>query len=112
MTLFFATPAILLGLSLGYTLGGTGAIVGTSIALVIILAALGYFAFWYRKRDGKLKIAQWMERRYGAIHGTAAAETSGDKIEDVEQMPGSSASDSSDDTTPDAQASPSTLAQA
>ena len=63
LVMFFALPLILLGLSACFEQDSKGFTVLGSFLVIGIAFALGYFLFWWLKRDGKSKCVACMSER-------------------------------------------------
>lgn len=63
LVMFFALPLILLGLSACFEQDSKGFTVLGSFLVIGIAAAIGYFLFWWFKRDGKAKCVICMADR-------------------------------------------------
>jgi len=63
LVMFFALPLILLGLSACFEQDSKGFTVLGSFLVIGVAAALGYFLFWWFKRDGKAKCVTCMAER-------------------------------------------------
>mmetsp|Transcript_13120 Transcript_13120/g.28406 ORF Transcript_13120/g.28406 Transcript_13120/m.28406 type:complete len:477 (+) Transcript_13120:324-1754(+) len=86
---FFVLPTILLLLSLAFTIGGTGGIIGGSIAIVVLAALTAYTYIWYTRRGGSEKLATWMEARMSKVATTNmdSRNSSGELGDDCEKKP-------------------------
>lgn len=77
-------PLLLLGLSFGFESDSAGAIAGTTIALLIVLALHGFCLYWYKKMGGREKIVAWIEKRNMGFSKEAKEEYQHDQEEDIE----------------------------